>query len=354
MRSKEYREIKKHTGKDYLTDLYQDELCSLMEESGEKPYRGRQIFSWIHQKAVDNISGITELSEEIRERFGKTSEITLLKTVKVSASELDGTQKHLFRLYDGNMVETVLMPNMDRKTVCVSSQAGCALKCSFCATGAMGFTRNLAAGEIVEQVLSVARAVGERITNIVFMGMGEPFLNYDNVIKAANILNDQKGLDISTRHITISTAGMNDKIERYLKEGHKYKLAVSISAGTEKLRRKLMPISKKYPLAEIRETIKNNPRSGKPVTFEYVLLAGLNDTEEEINGLISLVKGINAKINLIPYNSYSSEYRSPPEERISEIAKYIHYSGIRVTVRRSSGEDIQAACGQLYSETRDA
>ncbi len=348
----EYIKIKSITGKEYFTDLYQDEIRSLMEEAGEKPFRGRQIFSWIHKKTTESIEDITELSEELRNWLKERAEISLLKVVKRTISKLDGTQKFLFELYDGNMIETVLMLNQDRKTVCVSSQAGCALNCTFCATGSMGFSRNLAAGEIIEQVLAVTRLTGARISNIVFMGMGEPFLNYHNVIKAANILNDQKGLDIGARHITISTAGINDKIEQYLTEKHKYKLAVSISAGTENLRRKLMPISRKYPLTKIRKTIRKNPGSGKPVTFEYVLMDGLNDTPEEISGLISLVRGLNAKVNLIPYNSHYKEFKTPPETRISEIAQMIHNAGVKVTVRRSSGSDIQAACGQLYSDVK--
>ncbi|KPK96332.1 hypothetical protein AMJ80_00645 [bacterium SM23_31] len=335
------------TKKTHLCNFTLEELISYINNIGEKPYRARQIFEWIHRHHVSNFSEMTNLPKVLQHRLAKIASVSCLSITEELYQ--DSVRKFLFMLSDGLYIETVFLPENSRKTICVSSQVGCALKCTFCATGLMGFSRNLTAGEIVDQLLTVSRITGEKMTNVVFMGMGEPFLNYENVIKAAGIINDKRGYGIGARHITISTVGLVDKIVRFLAEGHKFKLAVSINAGSEAVRRTLMPISKKFPLEDLKKVISTALRgNSRLMTLEYVLLKDVNDSDSEIEALTAFIKSLPVKINLIPLNSINAEYKPPSEHRIREIYQKIRSSGIQVNVRKSLGNNIKAACGQLF------
>jgi len=337
--------------KTYLLDFTRNELCTYFDSIGEKAYRGRQVYNWIYRKYASSFSEMTDLPVELQKKSAQLADLGRLKLKQELISAESGTRKFLFELDDGNFIETVFMYEDNRRTICISSQAGCALNCTFCATGLMGLKRSLSSGEIVDQLLNVIRLSGEKPTNVVFMGMGEPFHNYDNVIKAANIINDDNGLAIGARHITVSTVGLVDKMKRYYKEKHKFKLAVSLNAGTEETRRSLIPVSKKYPIKDIADVIRSNhKRKSRPVTFEYVLMKGINDSDNEIRSLISIVRGLPAKINLIPYNQANTKYSMPEEQHVNSIFRRLRDAGIQVNVRWSKGTDIQAACGQLYAQ----
>ncbi len=335
----------------HIAGLTLEELTAYIADYGERPYRARQIFDWLHKHNAEMFSDMTTISHDFQNRLATSSDISRLSMLKCLESE-DGVKKLLFELSDGNQIETVLLPDGSRRTVCVSSQVGCAFQCSFCATGKMGLVRNLTVGEIIEQLIQVERISGETITNVVFMGMGEPLHNYENVLKAASILNDERGKGIGARHITISTVGLAHKIEQFFKEKHNFKLAISLNAGTEELRRTLMPVSKKFPLLKLIETLKSIDRpNSRLITFEYVLLQGINDTESEIQALLILIKSLPIKINLIPYNTVDSTYKSSNPERIQEIYKHLKAHGIQVNVRKSMGKGIQGACGQLITKS---
>ncbi|MFC1555714.1 23S rRNA (adenine(2503)-C(2))-methyltransferase RlmN [candidate division KSB1 bacterium] len=340
------------TKKTYLLDLSRDELAAYFESIGEKPYRGRQVYNWLYRKFAGSFEEMTDLPAALIPKLEESADINRLILDQEQSSAETGARKFLFRMHDGNMIESVLMPDSDRRTLCISSQAGCALNCSFCATGMMGFKRHLSPGEIVDQFLTATRITGKKPTNIVFMGMGEPFHNYDNVLKAAYLMSEDNGPGIGTRHITISTAGLGKEIQRYFEEGHKFKLAVSLNAALEDTRQKIMPISKKYPIAELARIIKKYHRKrARPVTFEYVLMSGVNDSDKEIGELIRLAKNLPVKINLIPFNPVGDNFGRPQIEHIDSIFQRIRKSGLQVNVRWSKGTDIDAACGQLYANT---
>ena len=335
----------------HVTGLTLEELTAYIADYGKRPYRAHQIFDWLHKHNAKFFSDMTTISHDFQNRLAISADISQLTLVKCLESE-DGVKKLLFEFSDGNQIETVLLPDGSRRTVCVSSQVGCAFQCSFCATGKMGLVRNLTVGGIIEQLIQVERISGESITNVVFMGMGEPLHNYENVLKAASILNDERGKGIVARHITISTVGLAHKIEHFFKEKHSFKLAISLNTGTEELRRSLMPVSKKYPLLKLIETLKSIDRpNSRLITFEYVLLQGINDTESEIQALLTLIKSLPIKVNLIPYNAVDSTYKSSDPERIQEIYKHFKAHNIQVNVRKSLGKDIRGACGQLITKS---
>ena len=333
----------------HLSGLTLEELTTFTNKLGERPFRAGQIFEWIHKHNAEHFSDMTSLSHDLQERLSSAADVSRIILERKIHSD-DGAIKFLFKLHDGNRVETVFLPENSRKTICLSSQVGCAFGCSFCATGRMNLTRNLTAGEIADQYAAVERITGNSVTNIVFMGMGEPLHNYDNVIKAASIFNNKLGKNIGARHITISTVGLADKIALYFEEGHNFKLAISINAGSEEVRRSLMPVSKKYPLNRLVDTLKKYARpNSRLVTFEYVLLKGINDSEREIDGLISHARSLPVKINLIPYNPIDAQFIPPDREKIREIYDTIRSAGIQVNIRKSLGKDIQGACGQLIT-----
>lgn len=331
-----------------LKNFNQSELESWVESLGHKAFRGRQLYQWIWEKGVQSFSEMTNLSKDFIQELEGNCELELSTVHQVQTSETQGTSKFLIRLGDGRFVETVLIPESRRVTVCLSSQVGCALDCDFCATGKMGLKRNLTSGEIADQLLHVRRFSERPITNIVFMGMGEPFHNYDQVIKAANILNSDTGFAHGARKITISTSGMVPQIRRFADEGHRFKLAVSLNASDDQSRVQIMPINKKWDIAELVKACKYYTETSKNMlTFEYVLLQGINDTIGDAKRLLKIANQVFCKVNVIPYNEVAEGYQRPSKNRIRNFLEVLEGARFGVTVRWSQGDDIDAACGQL-------
>jgi len=345
-----------------LKGLNLAELHSFVEELGEKKYRAAQLYGWLYAKAAQSYDEMTDISKEFRAVLASAASISNLQQIKKSVST-DGTIKFLFSLEDELAIESVLIPSSKknsaedkRLTLCVSTQVGCPLDCKFCATGAMGFVRNLTAGEIIDQVIQVQRNSAKRITNLVYMGMGEPLLNYENVMKSIDIINDGRGLNIGARHITISTAGYADRIRRLADEKRPVKLALSLHSLDNEKRTKLMPITKKFPIDTVIEALDYyyQKKRSRP-TFEYILFDGFNDTPADIKAFAKLSKRIPCKVNLIPFHSISfmhpsgigASLKPTPAQHIEVFAKALREADITVMVRSSYGQDIQAACGQL-------
>ena len=338
------------------------ELQVFVEELGEKKYRAAQLYSWLYAKAAQSFDEMTDISKDFRQVLSQISCISNLQLVAQRVST-DGTIKYLFKLNDDLAVESVLIPSPHissaeekRLTLCVSTQVGCPLDCKFCATGSMGFTRNLTAGEIADQVLQVQRLNQKRITNLVYMGMGEPMLNYDQVMKSIGIINDDNGLNIGARHITISTAGYADKIRQLADEKRTVKLALSLHSLDNEKRLKLMPITKKFSVAELIDSLDYYyHKTRRRPTFEYILFDGFNDTAADVKLFVTLSRRIPCKVNLIPFHSIAFTHPSgigaslkpTPAPRIEAFADALRKSDITVMVRSSSGQDINAACGQL-------
>lgn len=340
-------------GKRQLVGMSMEELEQFACSMGEKPFRGRQLFAWLYNKRARDFPEMTDISKPLRLRLAEVAEIGLLRIAAVVASRDRGTRKFLFELGDGERIESVYIREAERHTLCVSTQVGCALGCRFCATGRMGFRRNLSAGEIVDQVLLVEREVGEEVSNLVLMGMGEPLLNYENVIAACELVRHERGLAIGHRRIVISTAGWVPGIMRLAEEGHRFKLAISLNATTDEQRQALMPIAERYPLQELLNAVVfYYRRSGRRPTFEYVLLAGVNDSPEDARRLRELLKQVPCKVNLIPYNPTDDLFRRPTAERIEAFRQGLAPLKAPVIVRWSKGDDIQAACGQLATSRK--
>jgi len=334
-----------------LKALWIEELESFLDKLGEKKYKAKQLAKWIYNKGVTDFEEMTDLSKDLRRKLSEVAYIGKLKLTRKQVSKIDQTEKFLLELFDDKRIETVLMREKNRVTVCISTQVGCALNCIFCATGKSGFERNLSAGEIVDQIIAVKGYLkeDEKITNIVIMGMGEPLLNYENTVKAIRIIQSELGLSISAKRITLSTSGIAPEIYKLADERLKIKLALSLNAPDDELRRKLMPITKKYPLSEVLEALKYYAKKNDiRITFEYVLIKDVNDSEEQALKLAKLIRGITCKINLIPYNPIKeSPYKKPDEETLMKFRDILYPRAPAVTLRRSKGEDIQAACGQL-------
>ena len=335
-----------------LKGLNQKELETFFVDLGESPYRARQVMVWMYHRYASGFAVMSDLSRALREKLGEVAVISCLRE-GVRKTARDGTVKFLYETGRGDRVESVLMREGGRTTLCLSSQVGCALNCSFCSTGKMGFTCHLTAGEMVDQVLQAQKARPEpKITHVVFMGMGEPFLNYEEVLKAVRLLNAELGLGIGARKITLSTVGVIPGILKLAEDPLQVKLAVSLNAPSQGLREKLMPIAKKYPLDKLMSAVKlYTERTGKRMTFEYVLIENVNDTLIHAKQLVDLVKGLLCKINLIPFNPFpGSEYARPPHERVERFQAYLYPRCPAVTLRASKGRDISAACGQLRAE----
>jgi len=328
---------------------------------GDKKFRATQIMKWIHQLGQTDFQQMNNLSKDLRSRLAETCCIENLQVEKDLLSK-DGTRKWLLKLADGNFIETVFIPEDDRGTLCVSSQVGCALDCSFCSTGRQGFNRNLSAAEIISQVwlasflLEEEKKPGRKITNVVLMGMGEPLLNFDNVVSAVSIMMDDFAYGLSKRRVTVSTAGVVPAIDR-LGDTLDMRLAVSLHASNDQLRNELVPLNNKYPLKELmaacrRFIDKQNTRSR--ITFEYVLLDGVNDKPEHARELIKLLKGIPTLMNLIPFNPFEgSGYKTSSKQAVSKFSEILHNAGMTTVVRKTRGEDIDAACGQLAGKIED-
>jgi 23S rRNA (adenine2503-C2)-methyltransferase len=327
----------------------------VVETLGEKPFRAKQIYTWLHQKGATSFEEMTDLSKSLREKLAEQATLVGVE-VDLEQRSVDGTIKYRWRTHDGHFIESVYMPSPDRRTLCVSSQVGCAMKCGFCMTGTMGIKRNLSVGEIVAQVHQVNRRVREEegsdtlrpLTNLVFMGMGEPLHNFENLKKALSILQSQEGPNFSHRHITVSTVGLVPMIERLGRETD-VKLAVSLNASNDEQRSAMMPVNRKWNIATLLEACRNFPmRVGRRITFEYVLLNGVNDTDEDAARLIKLLRGIPAKVNLIPYNENPGlGFESVAEARAEDFKVLLNAGKIAAYVRQNRGRDIAAACGQL-------
>jgi 23S rRNA (adenine2503-C2)-methyltransferase len=339
-----------------LKQLSEEELLSFMKGLGQKPFRAKQVISWIYRKLATSFDEMTDLSKEFREELKTAAVISSLKLLQRQISE-DGTQKFLFELEDGESIESVLIPNSQGKdsfTLCISSQVGCAVGCKFCRTGSMGLKRNLKAYEIADQVIAAKRLVPQTIeeksaiTNIVFMGMGEPFNNFKEVSHALIKLTSLIGL--SKRRITVSTSGIIPGIKKLAATGPIANLAVSLNATTDEIRTRIMPINKKYPLKNLLKACREFPLPlNRRITFEYVLLGGLNDSEQDAHRLVKLMKGLKSKINLIPYNSVNDPLglRPPAEGDMHAFLNVLKKAGMTAIIRKSMGADISAACGQL-------
>lgn len=338
-----------------LLGLDRAAMETFIEDRGHKAFHGRQILKWIHRHGVTDFDAMTDLGKKLRAELKVCAEVRIPE-ILLEQSSADGTRKWVIGLGCGNRVETVFIPDAERSTLCVSSQVGCALDCTFCSTAQQGFNRNLTAAEIVAQVWIAMREEGERIlTNVVLMGMGEPLTNFDNVVTAMNIIQDDLAYGLSKYRVTISTAGIVPALRR-LREVSDVSLAVSLHAPTDGLRNELVPINRKYPIAELlaacKEFIGGDKR--RKVTFEYVMLDGVNDSDAHARALIRILQGIPAKVNLIPFNPFpQTRYRRSPAERVERFRQLLLKSGLIAITRKTRGEDIDAACGQLVGRVQD-
>src|SRR5262245_17447987 len=336
-----------------LLDLSPAEMEELAESLGAPRYRGRQLSGWIFTKGVVDVEAMSDLPRDFRAALAASVRVELPEVERRTPSQ-DGSQKLVLRYADGARVQSVLMPDGDRLTLCVSTQVGCGFGCAFCFTGTMGLERNLSAGEIVAQVMVARRGLraGERLTHIVYMGMGEPLANYAATVKSLRLLTDPRAFGVSPRRITVSTVGLVSGIERLAKESLKVNLAISLHATSNEIRDRIMPVNRGFAIEELLAACRRFPLPFRQrMTFEYVLLDGVNDSVEDARRLIRLLKGIRGKINLIPFNDWEgSGFGRPPLPRILAFQALLLEHGITATIRWSKGEDIGAACGQLREE----
>ncbi len=341
-----------------LLDLTLPELEARLQDWQEPVYRARQVWDWAYRQGATQFAQMTNLPAALRRRLESHFALTPFEPVAEHLSADGQTRKLALRLADGEIIESVWMRYETRESVCVSTQAGCAMGCVFCATGQSGLRRNLTAGEIVGQVLAFARLLApqSRVTNVVFMGMGEPFANYDAVWKAVSILMDPAGLGLGARHIVISTVGLIPGIRRFAQERSQVRLAVSLHAPDDALRDRLVPVNRAYPIGPLMDAIRDYVKlTGRRVTFEYALIAGVNDSPEQAQALAALLRGLPAHVNLIPLNPVAdSPWRPSPRDRVRRFQAVLDERGIPCTVRLGRGTDIQAACGQLRARTLQA
>ena len=348
------------TQKVNLLDLNRADMEAFFAQQGEKPFRATQVLQWLHQYGVADLDAMTNLSKNLRAKLSDVAEIRTPEIVVDQASS-DGTHKWVLRLDNGNSVETVFIPEDGRGTLCVSTQVGCALECSFCSTGQQGFNRNLSVAEIIGQVWVANKALGRDpkgdriITNVVFMGMGEPLLNFDNLVKAIDLLLDDYGYGLSKRRVTVSTSGVVPALDR-LKEVSDVALALSLHAPTDALRDELVPLNRKYPIHEVLDACKRylSGDTRRRVTVEYVMLDGVNDSVEHAKALVKVLRGVPAKVNLIPFNPFpDTRYRRSPAASIDRFRDILIKAGLITITRRTRGDDIDAACGQLVGKVMD-
>lgn len=334
--------------KENIKNYNLDELKDKFIEIGEKPYRAEQVFKWIYDECVTNFQEMTNISLELRNKLEEKFTLCTYKIIRKQESK-DGTKKYLFDVLDGNAIETVLMEYKHGKSICVSSQIGCKMGCKFCASTGIEFVRSLTPGEIVEQVLAVQRDEKIKISNLVFMGIGEPLDNYDNVMKAIKILNNPKGINMGARHISISTSGLVPKIYDLADENIQCTLSISLHATTNEKRSALMPVNNAYNIEELMKACKYYiEKTNKRISFEYALAKDNNDNLEDAKQLVKLLKGMLCHVNLIPINKIENgEFTKSTNENILKFRDYLNDKGIVATVRRELGSDIDAACGQL-------
>ncbi len=339
-----------------LLDFDREGLKAFFVEIGEKPFRATQLLKWIYQEGVDDFDQMTNLSKSLR-TWLKQHCVIQAPEILLEKIATDGTRKWVVEMSCGNRVESVFIPEQNRGTLCVSSQIGCALACTFCSTARQGFNRNLNVSEIIGQLYIAQKRLGEaqRITNVVMMGMGEPLLNFDNVVAAMNLMMDDFCYGLSKRRVTVSTSGIVPAMQR-LNAVCDVSLAVSLHAANDKLRNELVPINQKYPLKELMEACRQYDKQGprKHITFEYVMLAGVNDTVSDAKALIKLLNKVPAKINLIPFNPFpQSDYHCSSMDDILKFRDILHNAGFVTTIRKTRGDDIDAACGQLVGQVKD-
>lgn len=355
-----------HTASVNLFDLDRDAFTRFMVEQGEKPFRAKQILKWLYQHNIRDIDAMTDVSKATRQKLASLA-TTTLPSVQESQLSRDGTAKWLFELHDGNCIETVFIPENDRGTLCVSSQVGCALDCSFCSTGRQGFNRNLAVSEIIGQLWLATNLLAadpatahRRITNVVMMGMGEPLLNYKQLVPALNLMMDDLGYGLSKRRVTVSTSGVIPYMDKLISEVD-VSLAVSLHAPSDALRNELVPINRKYPISQLMDACwryvdgeQAASQRKKHVLFEYVMLSGVNDKVEQAHELANLLRGFPGKVNLIPFNPFpQSGYQRSSRNAVERFARVLNDAGILTLKRTTRGDDIDAACGQLAGDIDD-
>jgi 23S rRNA (adenine2503-C2)-methyltransferase len=337
-----------------LKSLSPSELEDFISSFGKECYRSLQVLRWLYQKGVHSIDEMTNLSKKFRQDLSEVSYISALLPLHVEQAK-DGTKKFLFQLKDGNRIESVLIPNKKRLTLCLSTQVGCALGCRFCLTGKMGWKRDLTVSEILNQILAVRETLTDKtcITNIVLMGMGEPLINYKNTLKAIELMTNPDAFKFSSRRVTLSTAGLLPELEQLSKERISFRLAISLNASDEETRSYLMPINRRYPLRKVLEACRNFPlRPRTRLTFEYVLVEGFNDSPQDAKRLLRILKGIPSKVNLIPLNeAHRISFKRPSEEKIKRFQEILMKGGLTAIIRASKGTEISAACGQLQAKT---
>ena len=338
-----------------IKSLDYEELQQFMASFGEKPFRAKQLYEWMHEKLAADLDEMTNLSKELRKKLKETIDYTSLEVVERLVSGIDGTEKYLFRLSDGNVIESVLMRYHHGNSVCISSQVGCRMGCRFCASTLGGLTRNLKPSEMLDQIYRIQQVSGERVSNIVVMGTGEPLDNYDNLLKFIRLLTDEHGLNISQRNITVSTCGIVENIRRLANEKLQITLAISLHASNQEKRKELMPIAYKYDIHEVLDATRYYfGQTGRRITFEYSLVGGVNDTEEDARELSALVGDINCHVNLIPVNPIKERSYVQSNHAVIEAFKNkLEKNRINVTIRREMGRDINGACGQLRKSYMD-
>ncbi|MDM5327991.1 23S rRNA (adenine(2503)-C(2))-methyltransferase RlmN [Neobacillus sp. CF12] len=341
------------------TSIYSLELHEIKDwltNNGEKPFRAEQVFDWLYKKRVTSFEDMSNLPKGLRDKLSENFQLTTLKTI-IQQTSSDGTIKFLFELHDGYSIETVLMRHDYGNSVCVTTQVGCRIGCTFCASTLGGLKRHLEAGEIVAQVVTVQQALDEtdeRVSSVVIMGIGEPFDNYDNMMAFLKIINHDKGLMIGARHITVSTSGIVPKIYQFADENMQINFAISLHAPNTELRSRLMPINRAYKLDDLMKSVRYYiDKTGRRISFEYGLFGGVNDSVEHAEELASLLKGLKCHVNLIPVNYVPErDYVRTPKDKIFAFEKTLKNRGINVTIRREQGHDIDAACGQLRAKER--
>ena len=344
-----------------IKSLVLDEIGAQLAELKQPDYRVQQIVDWLYQKRAISFEAMTDLPQALRAQLAEKFSLARLEVVRVLGSN-DTTQKFLFRLSDGNLIESVLIPaspalygeRSDRRTICVSTQVGCAYGCKFCASGLEGFSRNLLPNEIVDQLIAIEQESGEKIDNVVFMGMGEPLANFANVMRAIRIINAPWGLGIGARHITVSTSGLAPQIRQLADEALQIRLAVSLHAASDDVRNQIMPINRKYNVAALLDACDYYvSRRKQRITFEYILIANVNDTDEQAHMLARHARRLSAKVNLIPYNTVTGlEWTRPSRNRQENFLAILRAHDVTATLRREKGHDIDAACGQLRLQTK--
>lgn len=344
------------TDKADLKSMNLAEMTEFIVSIGEKPFRAKQVYQWIHEKQADSFDEMTNISKKMRELLADAGYLTTLKKEEVQISKLDGTRKYLFQLEDGNVIESVLMRYKHGNSVCISSQVGCRMGCRFCASTLDGLVRGLRPAEMLDQIYQIGKDIGERISNVVVMGTGEPMDNFDNLLRFIELLTDENGLHISQRNLTVSTCGIVPRMRELADKKLQITLALSLHASNQEKRLSLMPVANKYDIHEVVDACRYYfDQTGRRVTFEYSLVGGVNDTDQDAEELCRLVKGMNCHINLIPVNPIKErDYVQSNAKVIAAFKNKLEKNGLAVTVRREMGRDIDGACGQLRKSYVDS